>query len=261
MESTVLNPVADEIESMGPWFHNLHLPDGRQTAPNHLLGDFPQIKWEQMAPYIPEQMDGWKVLDIGCNAGFYSFEFARRGAEVLGIDREPLYLNQANWAARIYGLDDRVEFRQMQVYELAGFKESFDVILFLGVFYHLRYPGLALDIVSQIVTKFMLFQTLTIPGQDVYARNNLELDERNLMLKPGWPKMAFIEEQLAGDETNWWAPNHACIEAMLRASGMRVAARPGDEIYMCEPDPVNLSVLKTWDEEEYMAATGQIRNL
>ena len=49
--------------------------------------------------------------------------------------------------------------------------------------------------------------------------------------------MAFIEHRFAGDATNWWVPNHAGIEAMLRSSGLRVLARPADEIYLCEPDP------------------------
>lgn len=48
----------------------------------------------------------------------------------------------------------------------------------------------------------------------------------------GWPKMAFIEKRLAGDPTNWWAPNHAAIAAMLRTTGLAVAAQPAHEIYV-----------------------------
>ena len=46
-----------------------------QTAPDHFLGDFPRFKWLEIAPHIPEDLKGWRVLDIGCNAGFYSFEW------------------------------------------------------------------------------------------------------------------------------------------------------------------------------------------
>jgi tRNA (mo5U34)-methyltransferase len=56
------------------------------------------------------------------------------------------------------------------------------------------------------------------------------------MRHPGWPAMAFIESQLEEDPTNWWAPSHACVEAMVRAAGFRVIGRPGHEIYLCEPD-------------------------
>jgi tRNA (mo5U34)-methyltransferase len=73
-------------------------------------------------------------LDIGCNAGFYSFELAKRGAEVLGIDLDPHYLKQARWAAKQLGYDDRVKFKQMQVYDLAKLKRKFDIILFMGFF-------------------------------------------------------------------------------------------------------------------------------
>ena len=62
----------DEIAALGPWFHNLHLPDGSETAPHHALGDFPAFKWAEIAPHLPQQLSGWRALDIGCNAGFYS---------------------------------------------------------------------------------------------------------------------------------------------------------------------------------------------
>src|SRR5437763_161621 len=75
-----------EIQSLAPWFHNLHLPSGVQTCPRHWLGDFPAFKWREVAPVIPEDLTGWHCLDIGCNAGFYSFELAKRGASLVGID-------------------------------------------------------------------------------------------------------------------------------------------------------------------------------
>jgi tRNA (mo5U34)-methyltransferase len=77
--------VARAVEERGPWFHNLHLPDGTQTAPNHFLGDFPAHKWKYLAPHLPTDLTGWRALDIGCNAGFHTFELARRGAEVTSI--------------------------------------------------------------------------------------------------------------------------------------------------------------------------------
>src|SRR2546421_3262663 len=133
-----------DIEALGPWFHNLHLPDGRQTCPDHWLGDFPSFKWRQLAPHLPQDLTDWHCLDIGCNAGFYTFELALRGASVLGIDLDERYLRQAQWAADQFHLTDRVEFRRMQVYDLARSQEQFDLVLFMGVLYHLRYPMLGL---------------------------------------------------------------------------------------------------------------------
>lgn len=230
--------IQDEIEALGPWFHNLHLPDGTQTAPQHFLGDFPIFKWREIAPHIPADLTGWRVLDIGCNAGFYSFELARRGGNVLGIDIDEHYLTQARWSARQFGLEDQVEFRRMQVYDLAHLQEQFDLVLFMGVFYHLRYPLLGLDIVAGKVKQLMVFQTLTMPGNEVYEDSgDRDINDRAALCEPGWPKMAFLEHCLAGDPTNWWAANHAGVEAMLRSSGLKVIGYPGHEIYLCEPGP------------------------
>jgi tRNA (mo5U34)-methyltransferase len=256
-ESTYQRPVGETIARLGPWFQNLHLPNGEQTAPNHPLGDFPSFKWDAIAPHLPKNLSGWRALDIGCNAGFYSFQLAARGAEVLGIDCEPLYLTQAEWASRQFGMQDRVAFREMQIYDLARSAESFDLVLFMGVFYHLRYPMLGLDIVTQKVRKLLLFQTLTMPGEEVYAdTTGLTINDRDALLHPGWPKMAFFENEFVGDRTNWWAPNHACVEAMLRTSGMRVLERPAHEIYLCAPNPAAPSSATTWDAAEYRAAIG-----
>jgi tRNA (mo5U34)-methyltransferase len=249
----------EEIEALGPWFHNLHLPDGTQTAPEHFLGDFPALMWRLLAPLLPADLSGWRVLDIGCNAGFYSFELARRGALVTGIDREPLYLNQANWAAREFDLADSVEFRQMQVYDLAHSTESYDLVLFMGVFYHLRYPLLGLDIVARRVQRLLVFQSLTMPGEEVYTdTQDHPITRREILRQPGWPSMAFIEHRFASDPTNWWVPNHAGVQAMLRSTGMRIVARAGSEIYLCEPDSTQPSFLLAENAEEFQAATGAL---
>lgn len=250
---------AAEIAALGPWFHNLHLPDGSQTAPRHPLGDFPRFKWEQLAPHLPQDLAGWTALDIGCNAGFYTFELARRGARVTGIDVEPLFLKQAEWAAGEFGLADRVRFERMQVYDLARLPEQFDLVFFMGVLYHLRYPMLGLDLVAEKVRRLMVFQTMTMPGEEVVEGPvaDLGLEDRDVFLKPGWPKMAFIEHRLAGDQTNWWAPNHAAVEAMLRSSGMKVTGRPGHELYLCEPERPETPWPRTNGLSELLAATGR----
>ena len=226
-----------EIDALGPWFHNLHLPDGTQTAPNHFLGgDFPTFKWRLIEPHLPERLDGWRVLDVGCNAGFYTFALAGRGAEVVGIDVDAHYLRQARWAARQFGLEHRVEFRQMEVYDVARSDETFDLVWFMGVFYHLRYPLLGLDILAERTRRLMMFQTLTMPGKSVYEDTaDHEITEREPLMETGWPKMAFVEHRFSADPTNWWIANHAGVEAMLRSAGLRVVGRPGHEIYLCEP--------------------------
>jgi len=243
---------------LAPWFHNLHLPGGRQTAPDHPLGDFPRWKWEEIAPHVPEDLNGARALDIGCNAGFYTFELAQRGAEVLAIDVDEHYLRQARWARAELGMEDRVEFRQLGVYDLARLdEEPFDVVLFLGVLYHLRHPLLALDLVAEATAGTLVVQTLTLPGEArLGTPADLGIDDRERMRAPGWPSMAFIEHELAGDPTNWWAPDAACVEAMLRTSGMEVAAQPGHEIWVCRQARTG-SWIEQAVREELDAATGR----
>jgi tRNA (mo5U34)-methyltransferase len=237
LETQIYNPITPlekEIVSLGPWFHNLHLSNDIMTAPNHPLGDFPRFKWDQISPYFPEDLKGWKILDIGCNAGFYSFELARRGADVLGIDIDEHYLKQARWAADKIEMSGTVKFRKMQVYDILNLDDNYDLILFMGVFYHLRYPLLALDIVSEKFNKMMAFQSMTMPGEEKFeVAENIEITDRELLLDPGFPKMAFIEKAISGDFTNWWAPNSAAVEAILRSAGLKIFARPAHEIYIC----------------------------
>ena len=223
------------VAELGPWFHNLHLPDGTQTAPDHPLGDFPEYKWQELAGALPSDLSGVRALEIGCNAGYYTFQLAARGADVLGVDHDEHYLRQARWAAEQYGVTERVEFRALDVYDLASLDETFDLVLFMGVLYHLRHPLLALDIVAERTRGTLVLQTLTYADEEpVEAPADVPFDERSRLAEPGWPKMAFVEKRLAGDPTNWWVPNAAAVEAMVRSTGMRVVARPGYQILLCE---------------------------
>jgi tRNA (mo5U34)-methyltransferase len=225
-----------QIERLGPWFHNLHLPGGVQTRPDHYFGDFPRFKWQQIAGAIPAELRGWRALDVGCNAGFYSFELARRGADVTAIDLDEHYLAQARWAAARMPGGDRVSFRNQQVYHLAAQTEPYDLVLFMGVLYHLRYPTLAMDILARLTGRMMIFQSLTTAEEEALEPSaNVWISERDKLRQPGWPKMAFIEHRFENDPTNWWVPNAACMEALVRSANMRVTARPGPEIVVCQP--------------------------
>jgi tRNA (mo5U34)-methyltransferase len=147
------------VRELGEWFQNMDL-HGVQTAPDHFLGDYPMVKWRRFSRSIPVDLSGRSVLDIGCNAGFYSIEMKKRGADrVLGIDCDEDYLAQARFAAEVCGAD--IEFMQMSVYDVARLREKFDIVLFLGVLYHLRHPLLALDLLYEHVTRDLpVFQTM-----------------------------------------------------------------------------------------------------
>lgn len=227
-----------KIESLGPWFHNLRL-NGVHTAPNHFLGDYPECKFAGFRHALPADLKGWTVLDIGCNAGFYSLEMKRRGADrVVAIDSDEHYLKQARFAAQIEGAE--IEFIRMSIWDIASLGEKFDLVLFMGVLYHLRHPLLALDLIHEHVARdWMLFQSMQRGSKEIASVDeDYDFNAPAPFDKSGFPKMHFIEQRYAHDETNWWVPNRACVEAMLRSSGFRIESQPDDEVYMCRWQPV-----------------------
>ncbi len=230
--------VQQRIGELGPWFHNMRLR-GIQTAPEHFLGNYPEVKFDRFRDALPGDLTGKSVLDIGCNGGFYSLEMKRRGAaRVLGIDTDMGYLEQARFAAEVTGAD--VEFRQMPVWDIAQLGEKFDLVIFMGVLYHLRHPLLALDLIHEHAAKdLLLFQSMQRgSGEIADVAEDYEFTAPAPFDEPGYPKMHFIEHRYSHDETNWWVPNRACTEAMLRSAGFAIESQPEEEVYVCRWKPV-----------------------
>jgi tRNA (mo5U34)-methyltransferase len=233
MSEMTRETIQERVAALGQWFHNMDL-GGVPTAPNHFLNDYPNIKWQRFQHAIPEDLTGKTVLDIGCNAGFYSLEMKRRGAErVLGIDFDDRYLDQARLAAEVRGAD--IEFRKLSVYDVAELGERFDIVLFMGVLYHLRHPLLALDLIhDHVAGDLLVYQSMQRgSGETAPVRGDYDFFEDQHFDDPGYPKMHFIEHRYAGDPTNWWAPNAACSAAMLRSAGFEVVEQPESEVFVC----------------------------
>jgi tRNA (mo5U34)-methyltransferase len=231
--SLTTEEIEKKVGELGPWFHNLSLR-GIQTAPHHFLGDYPSFKWRNFENALPQDLRGMSVLDVGCNGGFYSIQMKLRGADrVLGIDHDEVYLRQAAFAAEVLELD--ISFEQLSVYEVPQLKERFDLVLFMGVFYHLRHPLLALDLLRQHAAKdWFIFQSM-LRGSDSVAEvaDDYPFSETAIFDEPGYPKMHFVENDYSGDPTNWWIPNAACAEAMLRSAGFAILSHPEREVYLC----------------------------
>src|ERR1700758_2516415 len=230
-ESTT-GEIARRVAELGDWFHNLDL-HGVSTAPNHYLGDFPNIKWKSISPEIPDDLSGATILDIGCNAGFYSIQMKRRGAKrVLGIDVDDRYLTQARFASETLGLN--IEFEKRSVYEADRIPSKFDFVLFMGLFYHLRYPLLALDKVIKKVGGTLLFQSMTRGSETLRQwEEDFPFWNKEIFSHPDFPAAYFIENKYAQDPTNWWIPNTAGVEAILRSSGLKIMAHPEPETWVC----------------------------
>jgi tRNA (mo5U34)-methyltransferase len=221
------------VRDLGQWFHNLDLR-GVQTAPDHFLGDYPGLKWRKFASAIPADLRGRTVLDVGCNAGFYSIEMKRRGAErVVGIDFDEKYLAQARFAAEV--CEAEVEFRLLSVYDVALLGARFDIVLFMGVLYHLRHPLLALDLLHEHAVGETLVCQSMLRGSHRVAEVEADypFGRTDIFAREGFPSAYFIERSYSNDPTNWWIPNRACMEAMLRSSGFEITSHPEAEVFIC----------------------------
>lgn len=231
--------IRQRVEELGEWFHNLDL-GGVKTAPDHFLGDYPQIKWQQFSSAVPEDLTGKSVLDVGCNAGFYSIQMKRRGAaRVVAIDTDEQYLEQARFAAKIS--EAEIEFRKLSVYRVGDLRERFDLVLFMGVLYHLRHPLLALELLHEHVVADLLVTQSLLRG----ARDNMDVPrdfpfwETEIFGRDEFPRMYFVEQRFANDPTNWWIPNRSCFEAMLRSAGFEILGHPEDEVFICRRTEVS----------------------
>ncbi|MFC3165424.1 TIGR04290 family methyltransferase [Ciceribacter thiooxidans] len=229
-----LSETERRIDELGPWFHNLRI-EGIETAPDHFLGDYPAFKWKHFRHVVPDDLEGRSVLDIGCNAGFYSLQMKERNAgRVVAIDSDPRYLDQARFAAEKAGHGD-IEFRQMSVYDVGSLGNRFDLVIFMGVLYHLRHPLLALDLLHEhAVGDLLLFQSMQRgPDRVTAVAEDHDFSEWDIFEDAAFPRLSFVENRYAADPTNWFIPNRAAAEAMLRSAGFVIEEHPEREVYLC----------------------------
>jgi tRNA (mo5U34)-methyltransferase len=105
----------------------------------------------------------------------------------------------------------------------------------MGVLYHLRHPLLALDLIHEHVVKdLMLFQSMQRGSEQVaQLAHNYDFWTTAPFDRADFPRLHFIEHRYADDPTNWWIPNRACAEAMLRSAGFEIVEHPEAEVYLC----------------------------
>jgi tRNA (mo5U34)-methyltransferase len=218
-----------KIEELGPWFHNYEIADGIWTNPSGRSPgvDYPLWRWRLVEPLLPD-LKGKSCLDVGCSSGFFSLKLKELGAaDVLGVDfgEQTRAIDQARFAAVTLDLD--VQFRTLSVYELRTLNRPFDLVLFMGVFYHLRHPLLALEAVRAVCQDTMMFQTITT--QNAKALSEPDADTRRniafrspIMTTDQFPALRFVEGALDGDVTCWFVPNVQGAASLLRSCGFGI---------------------------------------
>ena len=171
---------------------------------------------------LPADCSGMRVLDLGARDGFFSFELERRGADVLAIDAAPPECTGFPIAAELLG--SRLVLRQANLYNLSPAEiGTFDLVLFLGLLYHLPDPIRALRIVRSLCRSRVYLETLVIDDAMLMPDGTeaplAEMHERLAAI----PLMQFFPGAVYNnDQTNYWGPNVACVEAMLGETEFRV---------------------------------------
>lgn len=182
------------------WHHQIDFGNGVVSNGNTKL----DVLRAQADIYFSHGVRGKTVLDVGCWDGFNSFEAERRGAaRVLATDHfawsDRCWGNRQAFELAKRGLNSKVDVQDIALDDLsASSVGQFDIVLFLGVFYHLKNPFADLERISRLAKETIVVET-HMDALD-YPR----------------PAMVFYPtDELAGDHTNWWGPNQACVEGML----------------------------------------------
>jgi tRNA (mo5U34)-methyltransferase len=195
------------------WYHSIEVAPGIVTSgrydPTPVL---PQIGF-------PEDLTGKTVLDIGTYDGFFAFEAEKRGAQrVLAMDRHPA--TQFGFSTAHELLRSRVEYTVGSVYDLSPETHgTFDVVIFVGVLYHLRHPLLALDRIHSVCREYAVVESHVLDRAFVHEGRHLALDQVDSRLGESCLAQYYPGNELSCDWSNWWSPTVECLRAMLATSG------------------------------------------
>lgn len=210
------------VESLAPWFHKIDLPHGVTTKPGSNFGEdptHPLPTWGRVSRVLPKDLAGKTVLDIGCNAGFYAFEARKRGAaRVVGAEAQSWHVRQARFACAALGLD-KVEFLRKSLYDLRPDEMgTFDVVLALGLVYHLKDIIGGCEVLFAITGDLLILETAVVPqGMKVSVEGATTYGADDRPVHP----IVLLENlpNVTEADRNWFLPTPAGMAALLRSVG------------------------------------------
>jgi len=191
--------IAGKIASVPYWHHRIELAPGVFTpGQSNCRALLDRLE-------LPETMQGLRVLDVGTRDGFFAFEMERRGAEVVAVDY--MEASRTGFAVASEALGSQVQYVHENLLNLREELGQFDVVLFLGILYHLRDPMWGLEVMRSRCRGEIYVETFVC---DEEIANEA-------------PVMRFYpRDSLRGDASNYWAPNMSCLQAMLEENRFRV---------------------------------------
>jgi len=200
-------------------YHNIVLIDAEGKSVQTNGSNDPHIVLQGLDLFgFPHDFTGKTVLDIGCNLGFYSLAALARGAvKVVGIDVSCEYIQEASYVRDLLGISsEMLEFRALDGHQLADEGEVFDIVINLGVLYHIENPMLFLRETAKVTGEMMIL-------------------ESEMLVDPTFTEYAwFIEKEYGNDPTNWWIYGPSCLEGMARAAGYQEVKFEG---FLWTPEP------------------------
>ena len=257
--------VQRRVEELGWWYHHFELPSGVWTGTGEPPAYDPIERWKLIEPHLPDDLQGKSVLDVGGNSGYFSLRMKQRGAgRCLMVEPVVEFVDQAKFVFEQFGVEVEVVCEDVHVYCLTT-DERFDYVLFLGLFYHLKYPVLVLDRLAEMTKELIVFNShiegplpqppaavdetelsalgrvrrsvarRLDPGQGAEAGEVGDVD-RDELQSASFPRMSFLEGAYRGDLSNWWVPNYEALEPLARSAGLKVLARPHPETLVAEPE-------------------------
>lgn len=237
-----------EVRELGWWYQYFELPGGVMTGNGEPPAYHPETRWRFLEPYVPEDLSDKTVLDVGGNAGYFSVQMMKRGAKSCVLV-EPFteFAAQARYVAGEFGFSIEVVNEDVHTFCLTR-EDRFDYVIFLGLFYHLKYPVLVLDRLAEMTRERMYFQSHIVGDEQAVYDDRPDYAPQTddaILNNPAFPRMAFVEKLYNGDPTNWWIPNPTALEPMVRSAGMKVIARPHAQLLVAEPErPFGKAVYK-----------------
>ena len=205
-----------KIQSVRVWYHKI--PLGHNVVTPGVCDASLTLRMLD----LPHDCRGKRVLDLGTRDGYFAFELERRGAQVLAVDYVPAEQTGFKVVSEVLG--SKVDYLQENIYSLTPEKiGTFDIVLFLGLLYHLPDPVQALNIVRRLCRDRMCLETHAIDNTLLLPDGSyVPLAQLSPMLSQ-IPLMQFYPGRaLSNDPTNYWGPNLKCLEAMLEECNFAV---------------------------------------